>query len=85
MIQTALRNLKDPHISQHEIDWIDDYIEGEKESNEVLINPKTGKLNPVQYKIYHVPLHTKRLSRKTTLVGFDTYLSQAIESKGNVG
>lgn len=30
-------------------------------------------------------MHTKRLSRKTTLVGFDTYLSQAIESKGNVG
>lgn len=84
-VQEALRNYNDHHITKNECDWIVDYIKGEREANDDLINPKTKNLNPVSYTLYNVPLHDIKVSRKESQPGFSTYLKRAITSKANIG
>lgn len=83
-IQAILRNYYDPHITQNELDWIQKYIAGERDSNSALITDK-GTLQPVTYQLYDVPMHDVKVSRKEVKPGFSTYLKRAIQSKGNIG
>lgn len=82
-IQECLRTYKDEHIVQAERDWIQSYIDGEKESNDDLI--KNGELVKHSYTLYDVPLHDIRINSKETKTGFSTFLYRAITAKANIG
>ena len=83
-VQKAIREYEDPHITQNELDWIQKYIAGERESNSSLINEK-GELLPITYQLYDIPMHDVKISRRDSKPGFSTYLKRAIQSKGNIG
>lgn len=82
-IQECLRNYSNEHVTQSEIEWIDDYIKGELESNDDLI--KNGVLVNHTYKLYEVPLHDIQVNRKERKTGFSTFLFRAISAKANIG
>lgn len=82
-VQEKLRNYKDDHVVEAENQWIQDYIDGELESNEDLI--KNGKLVNHTYTLYEVPLHDIRINSKQVKTGFSTFLYRAITAKANIG
>lgn len=82
-VQELLKNFEDEHITEAEHQWIQTYIDGEKESNDDLI--KDGKLVAHTYTLYDVPLHDIRLNSKKILPGFSTFLYRAITAKANIG
>ena len=82
-IQECLRTYHNEHTVQAEHDWIQEYINGEKGSNDDLI--KNGKLVNHTYTLYDVPLHDIKVSRKEVSPGFSTFLYRAITAKANIG
>lgn len=82
-VQECLRNYKNEHVTESEVQWIEDYITGELDSNNDLI--KDGVLVNHTYKLYEVPLHNITVNRKETKLGFSTFLFRAIAAKANIG
>ena len=83
--QQLIREYHDPNLTQSQLNWLDDYIAGERDSNDDLIDPKTGELHVVEYQLYDLPMQSRQLTRNTSLDGFDTYLTRAIIAKANIG
>lgn len=83
--QDSIKNYHDPNITEAERLWIAEYLDGERESNDDLIDKTTGQLINHTYKLYQVPLHDIKISRNQTVLGFSTYLRRAIVAKGNIG
>lgn len=83
--QELIREYHDPNVTQSQLDWLDDYIAGERDSNDDLIDPQTGELHKPVYTLYRLPMHTQKLTRNTLSEGFDLYLTRAIIAKANIG
>lgn len=81
--QECIREYNDEHIVEAEKQWIKDYIEGEKGSNDDLI--LDGVLVEHKYTLYDVPLHDVKINSKETTTGFSTFLFRAITAKANIG
>lgn len=84
-VQEYLRNYENEHVTQSQHDWIASYVEGERESNDDLIDPKTGELVQHVYQLYEVPIHDIPLKQKQVKTGFSTFLYRAIAAKANIG
>ncbi len=83
-VQECLRTYKDDHVVEAEHEWIQDYIKGEMESNEDLINEDGTLVNHV-YTLHKVYLHDVKVTRKDVKTGFSTFLYRAITAKANIG
>lgn len=85
--QQAIANYQDPHVTTEDVEWLDTYIRGEQESDEVLI--LDGVLVKHKYTLYTVPMrgYTDALvkGKDKYVKGFSDYLATSVNAKKDVG
>ena len=81
--QELLRNAPELPICQKELDWHQDYIQGEWSANKTLIDDE-GKLVQHVYKLHTVSLDDVKNGR-TVQKGYTNYLINSLQSKSHIG
>lgn len=81
--QRIMRDFELSDVCEEEVQWTNNYIQGEFDANDSLID-KDGKLIRPVYTLYDVPLEDYEEYREQ-VNSYSTYFFQALVAKENIG
>lgn len=81
--QKIMRDFVLSDVCKEELEWTEDYVQGEFDADDSLIDSK-GNLIDEPYKLYDVPLQDYFV-KKEKVNCYSTYFLQSLEAKANIG
>lgn len=80
--QELLREFELSDVCESEVDWTNEYVNGEFDANDNLII--NGQLVPIVYKLHDVPMESYKVGREQVM-SYGDYFFQSLEAKADVG